>query len=176
MSRIITFSLNAQSIQNAMNEIAAYKSDVKRKTQELAKRIAQILEERIAAKFAGAVADMYFNREGEYSQSPDYSIGIDGNGDSYVVWTSGQDAVFVEFGTGVYYNGNPGSSPHPKGSELGFTIGSYGKGMGKRTTWGFKRDGVTYLTHGIPAMMPMYESAQEVAREIESIAKEVFGM
>ena len=175
MSKTISFSLNPRSIQNAMNEVAAYKMDVERKTRELAKRIAEVLEEKIASKFAGAVADMYFNREGEYKDAPDYSIGTDGNGNSYVVWTSGQDAIFVEFGTGVYYNGSAGTSPHPTGNELGFTIGSYGKGMGKRRTWGFKRDGITYLTHGIPAVMPMYRSAEEVAKEIEHIAGEVFG-
>lgn len=174
MSKTISFSLSTRSISRAMEELRAYQREVEAKTRELAKRVAEVLENRIASKFGGVVADMYFNKDGEYTDAPDYTIGIDGSGNAYVVWTSGQDAIFVEFGTGVYYNGSAGNSPHPKGGELGFTIGSYGKGMGQRKTWGFKRDGVTYLTHGLPAFMPMYKAVQEVADEIERIAMEVF--
>lgn len=91
-----------------------------------------------------------------------------------VVIAAGEDAVWVEFGAGVYHNGSAGSSPHPKGAELGFTIGGYGKGMGKRKTWGFYEDGELRLTHGAPAVMPMYNAMKTVCDEIASIAKEVF--
>lgn len=40
--------------------------------------------------------------------------------------------LFIEFGAGIHYNGSAGSSPHPKGNEFGYTIGSYGKGLGKK--------------------------------------------
>lgn len=81
----------------------------------------------------------------------------------------------MEFGAGVYHNGSAGSSPHPKGSELGFTIGGYGEGMGKRQTWGFYEDSELRLTHGTPAIMPMYNALKTVCDEIAGIAKEVFG-
>lgn len=58
---------------------------------------------------------------------------------SVLVIAHGQDAIFIEFGTGVYHNGL--GSPHPKGEELGMTIGSYGKHLGLRRTWSFERDG-----------------------------------
>lgn len=93
-----------------------------------------------------------------------------------VVVASGEDAVWVEFGAGVYHNGAAGSSPHPKGNELGFTIGSYGKGNGRKTTWGYlDDDGELHLTHGTPATMPMYRAMETVSEEVYLIAKEVFG-
>lgn len=174
MGKTITFSLSTSSIAKAVQELKEYRESIERKTQELARRVAELLETKVSEGFGGASADIYFNKEASESESPDCTIGTDGDGNSYIVWAKGDDAIFVEFGTGVYYNGSAGSSPHPKGAELGFTIGSYGKGLGKRKTWGFKRDGVVYLTHGIPAAMPMYNAAQAVAQEIESIAKEVF--
>lgn len=174
MAKTITFSLSTRSIGKAIKELEEYKKSVERKTQELARRVAELLETKVSEGFGSASADIYFNKESSFKDAPDCTIGMDGDGNSYVVWSSGDDAIFVEFGTGVYHNGSAGSSPHPQGEKLGFTIGSYEKGLGKRKTWGFKRDGVVYLTHGIPAAMPMYNAAQAVAQEIESIAKEVF--
>lgn len=91
-----------------------------------------------------------------------------------VVVASGKDAVFVEFGAGVYHNGAAGSSPHPDGKRLGMLIGSYGEGRGKRNVWGYYDGGELILTHGTPARMPMYSAMERVCRDVESIAKEVF--
>lgn len=175
MRKTIELTLSEAGIDRAIAELKAYRVRVKRKTQELSARIASELSALIEANFSGVMADEYFNKAGTYAKAPEYTIGVDGSGNTRVVWAAGEDVIFAEFGTGVYYNGGAGSSPHPKGSELGFTIGSYGEGKGKQTTWGFYRDGETYLTHGIPAAMPLYKAAQQVAREIERIAREVFG-
>lgn len=70
------------------------------------------------------------------ARTAEVQVSIDERENVSIVIAAGEDAVWVEFGAGVYHNGSAGSSPHPKGSELGFTIGGYGKGMGKRQTWG----------------------------------------
>jgi hypothetical protein len=81
----------------------------------------------------------------------------------------------MEFGAGVYYNGAVGSSPNPLGTGLGFTIGSYGKGNGRKEVWGYRgEDGEIHLTHGAPASMPLYKAVQSVSRDIARIAREVF--
>lgn len=92
-----------------------------------------------------------------------------------VVLASGPDAVFIEFGAGVYHNGAAGASPHPKGQELGYTIGGYGKGFGQRKAWGY-RDGSGNLivTRGTEAMMPMLNAADRCAEIAARIAREVF--
>ena len=74
--------------------------------------------------------------------------------------------------------GPVGSSPNPYGNDLGFTIGSYGKGYGKGQVWGYYADPENktglVLTHGTPATMPMYNAAMEVMRKAVEIAKEVW--
>ena len=78
----------------------------------------------------------------------------------------------------MYHNGSVGSSPNPYGNDLGFTIGSYGKGYGKGQVWGYYTDPENktglVLTHGTPATMPMYNAAMGVMRKAVEIAKEVW--
>lgn len=102
-------------------------------------------------------------------------VSVDNRGSVTVVVASGEDAVWVEFGAGVYHNGSPGSSPHPHGAELGMTIGGFGKGNGKKEVWGFYENGELKLSRGTPARMPMALAITTVCNDIQSIAKEVFG-
>ena len=76
----------------------------------------------------------------------------------------------------MYHNGSAGRSPNPYGNDLGFTIGSYGKGYGKKQVWGYyDEDNNLVLTRGTPATMPMYNATQEIMRKSVEIAREVFG-
>lgn len=102
------------------------------------------------------------------------TVSLSNTDDVSLVIANGEDAVWVEFGAGVYHNGSAGSSPHPEGSELGFTIGGYGKGMGKKEVWGYYEGDELRLTHGTPAIMPMYNAVKTVCDEIADIAREVF--
>ena len=86
------------------------------------------------------------------------------------------DILFLEFGAGIHYNGPAGSSPHPKGTEFGYTIGSYGEGHGKQDSWVYQAPtGEWVRSHGTEATMPVYNASLEIIRQIETIAREVFG-
>lgn len=102
-------------------------------------------------------------------------MSIDNRGNVTVVVANGEDAVWIEFGAGVHYNGSVGSSPNPYGAKLGFIIGGYGKGNGRKETWGFYEDGELKITHGTPAKMPMANAVTALCNEFPRIAKEVFG-
>lgn len=92
-----------------------------------------------------------------------------------MIVADGEDAVWCEFDAGVYHNGAAGSSPNPYGPELGLTIGSYGKGHGKRSAWGYyDENGELVITRGAPASMPMYRAARDVTVRAVQIAREVF--
>ncbi len=92
-----------------------------------------------------------------------------------IVSASGSKITFIEFGSGVYYNGAVGSSPHPKGAELGMTIGGYGKGKGKQEVWAFiDDDGSIVRTHGNPPALAMWDAAQQMREQITTIARSVF--
>ena len=91
-----------------------------------------------------------------------------------VVIMEGEDATFVEFGAGVSLNGHLGSSPHPRGAELGMTIGDYGKGYGQYTSWGYKDIDGLHVTRGVKSQKPLYETLLETKGKVGEIAKEVW--
>lgn len=171
--RKITVELTDSGIDKAIKELEEYKKDIKRKTAILQDRITKRIEEEADKGFASAVVDDLVR--GGY-QKPDVTVNYTTRGDISVVVAQGEDAVWVEFGAGVYHNGNLGSSPHPRGSELGMTIGGYGQGKGKQKSWGFKdADGTLHVTRGTPAQMPLEKAVLSVLDELPQMAKEVFG-
>ena len=171
--RKITVELTESGIDKAIKELEEYKKDIKRKTALLQDRIAKRIEEEADKGFASAVVDDLVR--GGY-QKPDVTVNYTTKGDISIVVAQGEDAVWVEFGAGVYHNGNLGSSPHPRGSELGMTIGGYGQGKGKQKSWGFKdADGTLHVTRGTPAQMPLEKAVLSVLDELPQMAKEVFG-
>lgn len=113
-------------------------------------------------------------------------IEISGSNGKYkaVIRMSGEQCAFVEFGSGITFNGNAGSSKHPKGEELGMTIdsfnpnskhpkdGSYTSNATNPSGW-YKPDGEH--TYGTPTYAPLYTGFMEMQSDIEKIAKEVFG-
>lgn len=169
--KVIRFGLSVRDINSAIRELERYKQDLIRKTDLLREKVAERLAELARTGFAGAVVDDLLQGGQRIAQ---VDVSIDQRENITLVIARGEDAIWVEFGAGVHYNGSAGASPHPKGAELGFTIGGYGKGMGKKDTWGFYEDGELHLTHGTPAVMPMYNAVKTVCDEIADIAREVF--
>ena len=89
------------------------------------------------------------------------------------VIANGEEAVFAEFGAGVYYNGPVGSFPHPNKPIGVVAIGKYGHGYGSREIWVFyDKNREPKFTHGTPASMPMYHAMQELIQIAPQIAKE----
>lgn len=170
--KVISFGLSTSEINRAMKELADYKQEILRKTELLREKVAERMADEAKNGFSGAVVDDLTRGGQRFAQ---VDVSVDNRGSVTVVVASGEDAVWVEFGAGVYHNGSLGSSPHPHGAELGMTIGGFGKGNGKKEVWGFYEDGELKLTRGTPARMPMALAVTTVCNDIQSIAKEVFG-
>lgn len=168
---VISFGLSGREIDRAIKELEQYKQELIRKTALLREKVAERIAELARSGFAGAVVDDLLQGEVRTAQ---VDVSLENEDNVSLVIANGEDAVWVEFGAGVFHNGSAGASPHPKGSELGFTIGGYGKGMGKKQVWGFYEDGELRLTHGAPATMPMYNAVKTVCDEIADIARGVF--
>lgn len=174
MSRTINVDVfDPASIDAAIRELRDYAQWVERKAKELQERVAYFIAKDSSAVFNTAVAEDDL-REGVITGHIEVSV-QPGEDNTTLVVASGEDAVFMEFGAGVYYNGSVGSSSHPLGAGLGFTIGSYGKGNGKKEVWAYTgSDGEIHLTHGTPASMPLYRAMMSVINDITDIAREVF--
>ena len=175
--KVIRFSLDTTDINRAIRELNEFKRDFRKKVDTYRKRIADEIAVKASLNFGSAIVDDAIS--GGSSRSPDVQVNVTERGSISVIVADGEDAVWCEFGSGVYRNGSVGGSPHPYGSDLGFTIGSYGEGKGKQQVWGYYTDPENktglVLTRGTPASMPMYNAAQEVLHKSVEIAREVFG-
>ena len=178
MPKVIKIGLNTKDLDRAIKEIDKYKVDFLKKVDIFRERVAKEITDLAQAGFNSAMIDDVLPGYGS-SRSASVKVNFDSVGNITIVVAVGEDAIWVEFGAGVYHNGSVGSSPHPQGTKLGYTIGSYGKGYGKGNVWGYYTDpdGKTglVLTHGTPATMPMYNAMKTVSAKVINIAKEVFG-
>ena len=170
---VIKLTLDEKEVDAAIRKLERFKGDFQKKVDLYRERITAEIARSASLKFASATME---HTVSGISRKPDVSVTVDERGFVSVVVASGEDAGWCEFGAGVYFNGSVGSSPNPYGKELGFTIGSYGKGKGKGKAWGYYDDsGELVITRGTPATMPMYNSAKEVTKQAIKIAREVFG-
>ena len=167
--KVIEFSLS--EIDKAILELEKYKIEFQKKVDTYRKRIAEEIAVNASLNFGSSVID---DRTRGGPRKPNVVVDVNDRGNISVVVANGEDAVWCEFGAGVYHNGSVGSSPNPYGKKLGFTIGSYGFGRGKQTAWGYYDNGEVVITRGTPASMPMYNATQEVTKKAIEIAREVW--
>ena len=170
--RTINLDLSVGGVEQTLKEVTTYKAELTQKITLLREKIAERVQQEAQQGFNGAIVDDITGHGVPRPASVDVIVRNEGN--STFVIAVGGDAVWVEFGAGVYHNGSVGSSPHPEGAKLGMTIGGYGQGYGSRETWGFYEDGELLLTHGTPAEMPMSQAMSNVLNDIYLIAREVF--
>ncbi len=170
MAKKISISLSSKSIQNAIKEIEAYKRQLIDKNELFVRRLAELGIPVIDQNIAAAQGDS------DKSHNTYIKINSFGSYSEAKLVVEGSDLLFIEFGSGIHYNDSAGTSPHPKGEEFGYTIGSYGKGQGKNDFWFYYADtGEAVMSHGTEATMPVYRASQEIIQNIRRIAKEVFG-
>ena len=167
--------VKCHSIQELIDVLQKYEKTMQSKNSQF---IARLLNEgfTLATNYVDAISPVY---KGDTT----ISIGVEDKGKAVkgYVYMNGKDVAFIEFGAGVTFNGSAGTSPHPKGEELGLTIGSYGKGQGANSWgWWFRKDERQYErqyehSYGNPAYMPLYRTLQELKEKVADIAIEVYG-
>ena len=171
--KVFLIELSDRSVAETISELKEYQRVMNEKRSRLQRLIAEKICQKSQQGFTGAIVDDLTTQSGG-ARFANVTVSVkDGDGVTVVV-ASGTDAVWVEFGAGVYHNGAQGSSPNPYGNDLGFTIGGFGTN-GKKATWGFKENGELKITRGTPATRPMFNAVQEIVGEIERLVKEVYG-
>lgn len=172
-------SITLSELDKAIQEIEQFNGAFQRKAQLLLQRVAERLAVEVRQGFSGAIVDDLTAQSGG-AKTASVSVKVEQQGDTWVVIANGEDAIWVEFGAGVYHNGAVGSQPNPYAKNVTgvqhppIAIGTFGKN-GRKKSWGYYEDGELKITHGTPAQMPMYKAVQSVSNEIVSIAREVFG-
>ena len=174
--KVITCELSVESIDDAIEQIEAYKKELEDKLAVLRNRLAERIRWTIEAGFTNAQQIIV---SGDPPPN-DVTVTVADNGNMTFIIASGEQAVFIEFGAGIYSNGAVGKSPHPwTASNPTFLIGMYDKLHGRQPAWGFyngpKDKEHLVVTRGTPAAMPMYNGYKEAVAIIGDLAREVFG-
>lgn len=179
MARTFTADLSVKGIDGLIKQLREYEDELKRKTEQLVRELAEAGIPVIDSNMAKATFTV--DSDGVQSGSdPEHNtyVKIHTFGDyaEATLVVEGRELLFIEFGAGVYYNTPVGTSPHPKGGDLGYVIGSYGKGHGAQKIWGYFDDsGALVLTHGTEATMPVYKAELEIRDKYLKVARKVFG-
>lgn len=169
MKRTFKAKLSTDSIRNLINDLKGYKHGLIDKQEVFINRLTEIgipiIDERM---FTAGDSDPTHYTHIEIQSFQGYMRAR--------LVVEGEDLLFIEFGAGAHYNGAPGTSPHPLGAEMGYTIGSYGYGQGAKDYWYYVDDsGVARRSYGTRASQPVYQAGLEMRRQMVKIAKEVFG-
>lgn len=159
---VIRFSLDTKDINRAIKELKLFKTQFIEKCNRLVEtltdtgvEVARVEVQRLDAWYTGELMnsiDSYY--------SPTYNVGIIKAGAYY--------AAYVEFGTGVVGS----QSPHPDPQDWQYDVNNHGdKG------WVYYDDysGKFRWTKGFKSRPFMYNTARELEKQCEKIAREVFG-
>ena len=102
--KVIRVSLSEKDIDRAIKELEQYKREIIRKTELLRTKVAERIANFAQSGFNGAVVDDLTNESGG-ARTAEVQVSIDERENVSIVIAAGEDAVWVEFGAGVYHNG-----------------------------------------------------------------------
>lgn len=162
----IRIDLNDKStIDDAVKKLNGFKDGLKEKANKIAEKLAEIGVEKASVDFSRVA----------YVGPKEASVSVENLGDGkYAVIASGETVLVLEFGAGVTYGYG-----HPENSRFGMGPGTYPNAKGHWDDpegWWLPREKGGQHTYGNPPSMAMYNTEQEIKREIERVAREVFGV
>lgn len=147
------------SINSAINRIEKIKQRIEH-IDVYVQRLADIGVSVAQTAFVGAMTNPDFEEGVEVEAIP--------TDEGYSIVASGSEVAFIEFGTGVFYNG---SESYPGNRPEGIVgIGEYGYGQGKKPQW-WTGD---HMTHGHYRSAGMYQAQKAMAEQAVQIIKEIF--
>lgn len=166
--------VDGSGIDELIKGIEEYKRWLEQKTDEFAKRLAELGRKYAEESFLSA----------EYDGINDVMVEVEEKAQGeYVVRANGEAVLFIEFGTGVNYPDN-----HPEKPDGVVGRGQYGYGLGKLNSWRYPEEGSSPGTHGVPderhpgyiitrgnpASMSMYNAVRKLEEDFRQILDDVF--
>lgn len=147
-------------------------SEIERRSRELCRRLTDV-----GLPIASVLFSMAY-----YDGINDSNVSAEPTDTGWRIIASGQAVCFIEFGAGIYFNGEAYNGKYAGDRPPGIAgIGQYGSGHGADKTadgkpkgWHYRDGGEYKFTYGNPAVMPMYYASEEMRSQVISIAREVF--
>ena len=175
--KVISMSLSQKSIQNAINELRSYQSELGRKTELFVKKLAEVgitvaqtyINESPLGKYITVKTNIMPEKAG--CRAVLIATGKIFEHEGYAPFSS---LLAVEFGAGIHYN----PVPNPKAEELGFGVGTFPNqthAFDENGWWFFDEDKEKWVhSYGIKATMPLCNASDAIVRDVVRIAREVF--
>lgn len=150
--------LDIATIDQARNRITDYIADIEEKATELCNRLATIGAIRASLDFSRAI----------YNGENDVTVSVEPIENGVAIHARGGAVLFIEFGAGATYGYG-----HPRPEEYG--PGTYNPSSNRWQNPGGWWFGNSEHTYGNPPAQAMYNAEQECIRNVEQVAREVFG-
>ena len=167
MSKDIIIEMSTKSINDAIKELKALKTDFLRKLD---------IFTRILANDGVQIALSEIRASESSSNNANVVLTVNNMGDivSAEISMIGHDALFIEFGAGIYYN--PTNPPHVATKEGTFGVGTYpGQTHAFQKGWFYKdQSGVVHYTHGTQATSPLLKASDNYRNNAIKMALAVF--
>lgn len=165
MSKDIDIRMSTKSLNDAINALKSIEDDFMRKVDIFVRMLTndgvQIARTWISTG-AGA----------ERNANVSYMVSNDGYIIVAQIQMTGKDALFVEFGAGIYFN--PSDPPHALKYDMG--VGTY---PGQTHAfdngwWYYGPNGESVYTHGTEGTYPMYHASENIQNNAIKKALQIF--
>lgn len=172
MKKVIKLDIGSGNYNSVLKELEIYRNHLMEKVNTFVDALIQegmqVAKARIASTKGDStdvVADaVYISSTGEVTKA--------------MIYMTGTDVLFVEFGAGIAYNTG---EQHPLASEFGYGPGTYpsehppNRGINPgRWVYGHDDNGKPLESIGTEATMPMFRAAEHIRNIIVQKANEVF--
>lgn len=159
--RKVIVEMDPDSVRDAIKILEAYKKFANKKVDELMVRLAAIGLQTARVRFEIGATDG--------NKAPDTWVEPTENG--FKIIAQGKDVYFIEFGAGDAAGNHPDKATAPVDTSPGSYSAKNTMEYVKYGSWHHQKKKYTE----IQPQMPMYYAAREIERNVEKIAKEVFG-
>lgn len=164
----IEINLSKASVDSAIAQLKEYLQSLNDKNALFVKRLAElgipIIDENIGE--SAGDANKYHDTQIKIHSYGDYS--------EATLTVSGQDILFIEFGSGIHYN--PSDPEHA--GQFGYGVGTYPgqtHAYDPKGWWYRDETGAPHHSYGQQATAPMLQASHEIITNIRKIAREVYG-
>ena len=158
------------SVDKAIAELKSVKSEWIRKANLCCETIAAMLADKIEENLSQVPFSDDLIDVGSHQATPGIPIyGVEARGNT--VFVEDKEIAFIEFGAGVYYNGDGVENPLSSQVSFSTAIGSFGNGNGNKPYWFVAHN---LISRGTPAYAPIYKAIMEITPQVPTIVRQVF--
>lgn len=160
--KTIRVKLTEGSIDDAIDELKLYRQELKSNLRTFVEKLIQDGVQVAKVWVASGQGD-------SKSASVRYLINPCGDIVKAEIFLEGKDALFIEFGAGIYYNNG---NNHPKAAEFGYGIGTYpsdhppNRAINPGYWWYGNKQTGRHLSLGTEATMPIYHAAETIRNNL----------